>query len=137
MIAAASSALGRQGQALLHFEGHISLFNSARRVADRMNPPAYLRNHSDGVLLAIKLQPRASANQIAGPIGAELKIKVTAPPVDSAANEALVQFLAQVLDCRAGSVELVRGHTSRHKLVKLHGMTAVDAATKLAAGHTK
>jgi len=56
--------------------------------------PPYLREEPDAVWLAIKLQPRASANQIGEPLGNELRIKVTASPVDSAANEELVRFLA-------------------------------------------
>ena len=86
--------------------------------------PGYLRIQSDGVLLSVKLQPRASANEITGPAGNELRIKVTAPPVDNAANEALLEFLANTLGCGKSRVELVRGGTSRHKLIKLHGFTA-------------
>jgi uncharacterized protein (TIGR00251 family) len=94
-----------------------------------MTIPGFLRIQADGLLLAIKLQPRASANEIGEPLGDELRIKVTAPPVDAAANEALLRLLAETLDCPRGRVELVRGHTSRHKTVKLHGL---DAATVLA-----
>ena len=65
----------------------------------------------------MKLQPRASKNEIGAPLGGELKIKVTAPPVDAAANEALVKLLAEKLDCPRGKVELLRGHTSRHKTI--------------------
>lgn len=88
-----------------------------------MSVPGYLRVQSDGVLLAVKLQPRASRTQVDGPVGNELRIKVTAPPVDAAANEALVRFLADVLGCGRNRVELIRGQTSRHKSVKLHGFT--------------
>ena len=88
-----------------------------------MTAPNYVRVQSDGVLLSVKLQPRASKNEIGEPLGNELRIKVTAPPVDSAANEALVQLLADALDCARHRVEIVRGQTSRHKLVKLHGFT--------------
>ena len=49
------------------------------------------------------------------PLGDELKIKVTAPPVDAAANQALIELLAEKLDCPRGRVELIRGQTSRHK----------------------
>jgi uncharacterized protein (TIGR00251 family) len=94
--------------------------------------PAYLTAQPDGVLLAVKLQPRASKNEIGGVLGNELRIKVTAPPVDAAANEALVRLLAETLDCPRGKVELVRGHTSRHKTIKLHGMSAATVAAKLA-----
>jgi uncharacterized protein (TIGR00251 family) len=93
--------------------------------------PVFLRAEPNGVLLSVKLQPRASANEIGEALGNELRIKVTAPPVDSAANEALVRLLAQQFDCPRNRVELVRGHTSRHKIVRLHGFTAEQAARKL------
>jgi uncharacterized protein (TIGR00251 family) len=99
-----------------------------------MNLPTFLHAHPDGALLAIKLQPRASVNQLGEPLGAELRIKVTAPPVDAAANEALVRLLAETLDCPRNRVELLRGHTSRHKTVKLHGLSAEEVMARLEAG---
>ena len=96
-----------------------------------MAVPPYLRPTTGGTLLAVKLQPRASANELAGAMGEELKIKVTAPPVDSAANQALVEFLADLLGCAKNRVELVRGQTARHKSVKLHGFTPETAAKML------
>jgi len=94
---------------------------------------AFLRIQSDGLLLAIKLQPRASANEIGQPLGNELRIRVTAPPVDSAANEALLRFLAEKLNCPRGSVDLIRGHSSRHKVVKLYGLSAEEVLGKLSS----
>jgi uncharacterized protein (TIGR00251 family) len=99
-------------------------------------PPAqtnFLRAQPDGTLLSVKLQPRASVNEIVPHcgIGAELRIKVTAPPVDAAANEALIKLLAKKLDCARGRVELVRGHKSRHKVIKLHGFTLEEVLKKL------
>ena len=91
----------------------------------------YLRVQTGGLLLSVKLQPRASASEIGEPLGNELRIKVTAPPVDAAANEALVRLLADVLDCGRNRVELLRGHTSQHKLVKLHGFTAEEVLRRL------
>ena len=82
-------------------------------------------------MLAVKLQPRASKNEIGDALGAELKIKVTAPPVDAAANEALIELLAEKLGCSRGKVELIRGRTSRHKTVMLHGFTADEARIKI------
>ncbi|HEY5346401.1 MAG TPA: DUF167 domain-containing protein [Verrucomicrobiae bacterium] len=82
----------------------------------------------------MKLQPRASANEICAPLGDELKIKVTAPPVDAAANQALVEFLAGKLDCSRGKVELIRGQTSRHKTILLHGFKAADVLQHLSLG---
>jgi len=99
-----------------------------------MNPqalPGFLSVQPDGVIVSIKLQPRASRNEIGEALGNELRIKVTAPPVDSAANEALIRLLAEALDCPRGRVELVRGHTSRHKTIKVQGLDAATVAAKL------
>ena len=51
-------------------------------MSERVPPATYLREMSGGTLLSVKLQPRASKNEIGAPLGNELKIKVTAPPVD-------------------------------------------------------
>lgn len=99
-----------------------------------MSLPAYLRIDSDGVMLSVKVQPRASANRIGEAVGNELKIKVTAPPVDSAANEALIRFLADTLDCGRNQIELVRGHTSRHKTLKIRGLAIESVAASLRPG---
>jgi len=64
-------------------------------------------------------------------MGAELRIKVTAPPVDAAANDALVRLLAERLDLPRNRVELLRGHTSRHKILKLYGVSAVKVLSQL------
>ena len=91
----------------------------------------FLKETTGGTLLSVKLQPRASKNEIGDAHGEELKIKVTAPPVDSAANQALIELLAEKLGCSRGKVELIRGKTSRHKTILLHGFTADEARQKL------
>jgi len=96
-----------------------------------MNLPTCLQVRDADLCLAVKLQPRASKNEIGEVIGHELKIKVTAPPVDAAANEALVRLLAEFLDCPRHAVQIIRGHTSRHKQVLLRGLTATAVAAKL------
>ena len=101
-----------------------------------MTTPSFLREQADGVMISVKVQPRACANEIGQPLGSELRIKVTAPPVDAAANEALVRLLAEVLDCPRNRVELARGHTSRHKLVKIYGISAEVAAARLGRAKT-
>ena len=96
-----------------------------------MPPATFLRETAGGTLLSVKLQPRASKNEIGAPIGNELKIKVTAPPVNAAANQALVELLAAKLDCSRGKVELVRGQTSRHKTIMLHGFKPEEILQRL------
>jgi uncharacterized protein (TIGR00251 family) len=98
-----------------------------------MNPPPFLREQADGVILSIKLQPRASRNEIGEPLGEELKIKVTAPPVDSAANGALIKLVAEKSDCPRSKVELIRGQTSRHKTLKIYGLVVGQVFERLFA----
>jgi uncharacterized protein len=89
-----------------------------------MNMPGFLREIDGGVTLAVKVQPRASITGIVDSTGDELRVRISAPPVDAAANEALVRFIAEVLGCPRGKVELVRGNTSRHKILKVYGVSA-------------
>jgi len=91
-----------------------------------MTPPDFIKSHPAGALLSVKVQPRASRNEIGEPLGNELRVKVTAPPVDSAANEAVVKLLAKTLGVGRSSVELVRGQTSRHKVFRLRGVKAEE-----------
>jgi hypothetical protein len=95
---------------------------------------AFLKRQPEGVCLSIKLQPRASKDEIGDLAGGELKIRVTAPPVDSAANEALLRLLAETLNCPRSAVQLLRGQTSRHKQVLVRGMTVAAVAAKLGGG---
>ena len=94
-------------------------------------PFPFLRAHESGVLVTLKVQPRASRNEIGGLTGEELKVKVTAPPVDAAANEALIRLLAETWDLPRNRVELLRGHTSRHKVVKVHNCTVEQLAERI------
>ena len=82
-------------------------------------------------MLFVKVQPRASKNEIAQALGNELKIKVTAPPVDSAANDALLRLLADILDCPRAALQLIHGHTSRHKQILVLGMSGQTVLTRL------
>lgn len=94
-------------------------------------PPSCLRPSRDGILLSVKVTPRASRNEIGGVQGDELKVKVTAPPVDSAANAAVIELLVETLDCPRNAVQLVRGQTARHKVLAIHGLALETIAKKL------
>lgn len=96
-----------------------------------MSLPPFLRAQGDAVMLSVKVQPRAGRTEVSGLLDQELKVRVAAPPVDSAANEALVEFLAKKLDLPRRAVTLVRGQTSRHKVIRIEGISAEGAAGKL------
>ena len=70
-----------------------------------------------GVFLRVHVQPRASRSEVAGLHGDALKVRLHAPPVDGAANEELIRFLADALGLRRDAVTLVSGATSRAKLL--------------------
>ena len=80
-----------------------------------------LRNTDAGVELFVYLQPRASRNRVAGIQGEELKIALTAPPVDGAANKACCLFIAKLCKIPRSRVLLTAGQTSRHKRLVLEG----------------
>jgi uncharacterized protein (TIGR00251 family) len=82
-------------------------------------------------LLAIKAIPGASRSEVSGVFGEAIKVKVQAPPVEGRANEALLKFLAQSLDLPPRSLSLARGDTSRHKLVKVSGLSLAEARRRL------
>jgi len=84
-----------------------------------------------GVTLSIRIQPRASKNEAVRQENGSLKIRLTAPPVDGAANEALVKFLAHAFSITRSQVEIVSGHTSRDKIVRINGVSSTDAESLL------
>ena len=85
-------------------------------------PISYAENTPEGCLLRVKAQPRASKNEISGILGDALKIRITAPPVDSAANIALRDFLARELGVAKSSVQQRQGATSRNKVFLIEGI---------------
>lgn len=76
----------------------------------------------DAVRFSVRVQPRASNNEVAGVYGAALKVRLKAPPVDGAANEALVVFLAGTFGISRRSVRIVSGESSRTKIVEVDGI---------------
>lgn len=86
------------------------------------------------VRFAVRVQPRASRNEVAGVYGDAIRIRLTAPPVDGAANEKLVDFLADVFSVARRGVTILAGETSRSKIVEIEGITE-QAVHAVAGGH--
>jgi uncharacterized protein (TIGR00251 family) len=76
----------------------------------------------DAVRFSVRLQPRAATNEIAGLQGVSLKMRVTAPPVDGMANQALIDFLSESLGIPRRNVSIVSGLASRTKVVEVRGV---------------
>ena len=79
-----------------------------------------IRKNSRGVVFKVLVQPRSSQNIIVGLHDDALKVKLTAPPVNNAANRMSIKFLAKALGVPKSSLEIVSGHNSRNKQVLLH-----------------
>lgn len=94
----------------------------------------WLRETADGVVLTVRVVPRAPRNAVQGVLGAALKIRLAAPPVEGKANTELVRFLAEKLELHAGKIHLLAGATDRNKRVLIQGVRAGEIAAKLLPG---
>jgi uncharacterized protein (TIGR00251 family) len=90
-----------------------------------------IRATTSGVLIRVRVQPRASAEQLEGVHGDQLRLRVTAPPVEGAANTACVALLAKVLGVRRSQVRLQAGEKSRDKVFHIAGLTSAEVAVAL------
>ncbi len=84
-----------------------------------------------GVTLNVRVVPRSSRNQISGVEGGALKIKLTAPPVEGAANAALIQFIAEWLSVRKSAVSIISGDKARQKIVRVEGVSREQVVKSL------
>jgi uncharacterized protein len=93
----------------------------------------HLSDIPEGILLKIHVQPRASRTEISGWTDEGLKIRLTSPPVDGAANRLCAEFIAKTLGVAKSSITIESGDKSRRKLVKVRGISAASAAGIIAA----
>ena len=85
-----------------------------------------------GYVLMVRVTPRARKNEITGIlVDGTIKVRLTAPPVEGKANEALISFLAEVLDIPTTKIEIIGGVTARNKRVSLIGLDAETAQRKI------
>ncbi len=81
--------------------------------------PACYRWDGGDLVLQLRVQPRASRDELAGPYGDRLRVRITAPPVDGRANAHLLRFLAVAFGVPPAAVQLERGETGRDKVVRV------------------
>ena len=94
--------------------------------------PTIVRDGRNGVVLTVHVQPKASRTECIGVHGNALKIRVSAPPIDGAANDELVRFLAERCAVSPGSISIHAGAKSRSKRVIIKGITAEAVLARLA-----
>lgn len=85
----------------------------------------------DSITFRVRVIPRAKRTEIVGVLNGALKVKLAAPPVEGAANKALLQFLAEALGTRSRRIRITSGHKSREKTVQVDGISAEAAHNAL------
>jgi uncharacterized protein (TIGR00251 family) len=78
------------------------------------------------ILLKVYLQPKSSKNQVVGPYRDGIKVRITAPPVEGKANEALIRFLAKEFGVPPSCIEMFKGHHSREKTLRISGVASQE-----------
>jgi uncharacterized protein len=90
-----------------------------------------IRDTPAGATFAVKVQPRARKGAITGELGDALKLALTAPPVEGRANQACIEFFANLLDVPRSSVTIASGETSRRKVIRVSGMSADEVRGRI------
>lgn len=85
-----------------------------------------VKETADGVTFAVRVLPRSSRNEIVGEAEGVLKIKLTAPPVEGAANKALIEFLSGKLKVAKSRITIITGQSGRSKVVAIEGITKAE-----------
>jgi uncharacterized protein (TIGR00251 family) len=84
-----------------------------------------------GALLKVRVSPSSSKDKIMGYLGDELKISLSAPPVDGKANTALIGFLSKTLGLKKSQLEIHSGHSSRSKVVRVMPLSKEELSGRL------
>ncbi len=90
-----------------------------------------LEEDKKGVIFEVRLQPKASKNEISGILEDSLKIRVTSPPVQGKANQACIEVIAKSLGLKRNEIEILSGHASRRKRLYARGITSAEFKNRL------
>lgn len=104
---------------------------SADRSKTRKPREFKITDAESGAAFPVRVIPRASKNEVEGITGNALKVRLTAPPVEGAANEALIELLAERLKIRKSQIEIVAGQTSQHKMISIVGLQPSEVEERL------
>ena len=92
-----------------------------------------LKESATGISFAVKVHPRARKDAITGTVGDALKLALTAPPVDGKANQAVIEFFADLFAISRSSVTIASGETSRTKVIRVSGISADQVRQRLSS----
>jgi uncharacterized protein (TIGR00251 family) len=92
-----------------------------------------VKDTPSGATFAVKVHPRARKNAVTGVVGDALKLAVTAPPAEGRANQAVIEFFADLFQIPRASVTIASGATNRNKVVRITGMSRVAVEQRLMA----
>ena len=81
--------------------------------------------------ITVRVYPNAARNEVAGSIGGVLQVRVVAPPIKGKANQELAAFLSELLGISKSSIRIIRGHTTRNKLIAIDGLSQADVMRRL------
>ena len=98
------------------------------------DPPLRIQPTACAIEVALHVQPRARRNEITGIHNGALKLKVVAPPVEDAANRAVVQFFASLLKIPKSRLTIISGQKSRDKVLRIEGISQTDLLSRLHSG---
>ena len=93
--------------------------------------PLQITKHNEGIQFPAVIQPRASRNTLVGLHNGQLKLKLTSPPVDGAANKSCIKFLADLFNISPSQVSIVRGRSARSKVIRFENMNEKIFLNKL------
>jgi len=85
-----------------------------------------LQETDNGIILPVRIQPRASKDEIVGEYNGALKIKLTSPPVEGEANRRCIEFLSKRFRIAKSNLEIIKGEKSKDKLIKIIGLKRAD-----------
>jgi uncharacterized protein (TIGR00251 family) len=85
----------------------------------------------------VQISPGASKNEVTGMANDVLRIKIAAPPVKGKANKELIDYLSHRLNVGKDSLDILKGHTSKNKLISIEGLSKVSVLEKLLSDTTK
>jgi uncharacterized protein (TIGR00251 family) len=93
--------------------------------SESLNMQIPFKKTKNGIMIKVKVEPRSSKKGITGILDNTLKVRLTAPPVDNAANEQLIQIISEETGIKKSFIRIIKGHSSKQKIIELKGVEKI------------